>query len=142
VGAGERRSFIGVVAEADDFADGLLQRGPIEVGGRVVDRISAEHDEGFDRLGGNRLREVGDSGGLLRRDFDKIDRASDVPEGSVDSVSDRVNGSRLVGTGNPPSRRVSGETKKALAAGSRDRTALVLPREQIGTGPLRYPGPA
>ena len=113
--AGKRRGLVGMVAKTDNFADGFLERGPIQLGGRVVSGIASEDDKSFDRICRDGLGEVRDGDRLIGGDFDEVDRAADVSERRIDRVGDRMNRCGLVRSGDDETGAlVRGEIGSAL----------------------------
>ena len=82
-----------VVAEPNDVGDALLDRGPVEVGERVVDGVAAEDKQVVDLLGVDVLGQLGNRERLATGAFGRSDGQeglANVVERAVDRVGKRV----------------------------------------------------
>ena len=90
------RSLVDVVAVANDLGQGLLQRRPIQVDGRIVNRVAAQHDESLDAAGLDGGGEVLEAARRHRLSRDKVNRVAHVAEIIVQQVGNRMHHRRLV----------------------------------------------
>ncbi len=95
----QRRRFVDVESHTDHFRHRFLKRGPVKVGGGVVDRIPAKHDEGLDRTtfdGSGETAERGSARGNFG--LHKRNRLTDGAQNGVETVNERMDFSRQVRT--------------------------------------------
>ena len=89
-----------VIAKANDGLRLALRPRPAQIGGRVVNRVAAEHHQCLDLAGVQRLREVGNHFFLRFRRVEENDCLADVAERGVDRVNHEMNRLRLAMAGN------------------------------------------